>query len=75
MVSANKVATVCSIDILYYFCYVVLLKLVRCPGAANTSLGGSMLVSPALCLHRVHMNNFNAHNLTLLYVVHFILRA
>ena len=45
MVSANKVATLCSVDILYYVCYVVLLKLVRCPGAANPFLGARMLAA------------------------------
>jgi hypothetical protein len=45
MVSANKVVTLCSVDLLYYACYAVLLKLFRWLRAASTFLEGRMLAT------------------------------
>ena len=43
-----KVATLYSVDLLYYVCKIALLTIFKSIWAADTSLSGRMLVSPAV---------------------------
>ena len=58
---ANKVAMSCSVDVLYYACKTVLLKLFRWLRATNTFLKGHLLVSPGLYIKGLEDSTGNCH--------------